>query len=165
MLYRISLRHVFRNYFQAFLFWASFMPTLHFFRSLVTSTHATLCLVLAKLLPSTTVVPCCSGYHYCITSFNQAWTQVLLRFKSCSRHVRNLRWWELQGSRLEIRLDVFPGSSIPQEQVTNIIITSNFRHLHFDFRFVVDDQTIASLNSVNIAIYYLNADTEIVTFV
>ena len=37
----------------------------------------------------------CSGYHYCTTStsFNKAWTQVLHRFKSCSRHVGDSRWW------------------------------------------------------------------------
>ena len=35
----------------------------------------------------------CSDYHYCITSFNKAWTQVLCRFKSCSRHVGDSRWW------------------------------------------------------------------------
>ena len=32
---------------------------------------------------------CCSGYHYCTTSFNLAWTQVLRRFKHCSRRVRD----------------------------------------------------------------------------
>ena len=34
------------------------------------------------------------GYHYCITSFIQAWTLDLCRFKSCLWHVRDLRWWE-----------------------------------------------------------------------
>ena len=37
--------------------------------------------------------PWCSGYHYCTTSFNQAWTQVLRRFKFCSRRVGDSRWW------------------------------------------------------------------------
>ena len=40
-----------------------------------------------------TVAPWGSGYHYCTTSFNKAWTQVLYRFKSCSWHVGDLRWW------------------------------------------------------------------------
>ena len=35
----------------------------------------------------------CSGYHYCTTSFNEAWTKVLHSFKSCSRLVRDSRWW------------------------------------------------------------------------
>ena len=39
------------------------------------------------------VVPWCSGYRYCTTSFNKAWTQVLRRFKSCSRHVGDSWWW------------------------------------------------------------------------
>ena len=39
------------------------------------------------------VVLWCSGYHYYTTSFKQAWTQVLHRFKSCLWRVRDLRWW------------------------------------------------------------------------
>ena len=39
------------------------------------------------------VAPWCSGYHYCATSFYKAWTQVLCRFKSCSRCVRDSWWW------------------------------------------------------------------------
>ena len=35
----------------------------------------------------------CSGYHNCTTSFIKAWTQVLRRFKSCSRRVGDSRWW------------------------------------------------------------------------
>ena len=35
----------------------------------------------------------CSGNHYCTTSFNKAWTQVLRRFKSCLRRVGDSRWW------------------------------------------------------------------------
>ena len=34
-----------------------------------------------------------SGYHNCTASFNKAWTQVLCRFKSCSRRVGDSRWW------------------------------------------------------------------------
>ena len=33
------------------------------------------------------------GYHYCTTSFYEALTQVLGRFKSCSRRVGDSRWW------------------------------------------------------------------------
>ena len=40
------------------------------------------------------VAPWCSGYHYCTTSFNKVWTQALCRFKSCSQHVGDSRWWE-----------------------------------------------------------------------
>ena len=39
------------------------------------------------------VAPCCSGYHYCTTSFNKVWPQVLRRFKSCLQRVRDSRWW------------------------------------------------------------------------
>ena len=39
------------------------------------------------------VVLWCSGYCCCTTSFNQAWTQVLHRFKSYLQRVGNLRWW------------------------------------------------------------------------
>ena len=41
----------------------------------------------------TLVAPWCSGYHYCTTSFNKAWTQVLHRFKSCSQRVGDSWWW------------------------------------------------------------------------
>ena len=34
-----------------------------------------------------------SGYRYCITSINLAWTQVLHRFKSCLRRVEDSRRW------------------------------------------------------------------------
>ena len=35
----------------------------------------------------------CSSYHYCTTSFNKSWTQLLHRFKSCWQHVGDSRWW------------------------------------------------------------------------
>ena len=40
------------------------------------------------------VTPWCSGYHYCTTSFNKAWTQILHRLKPCLRCVSYLRWWK-----------------------------------------------------------------------
>ena len=40
------------------------------------------------------VVLWCSNYHYCITSFNKVWTQVLRRFKYCLQHVGDSQWWE-----------------------------------------------------------------------
>ena len=40
------------------------------------------------------VGPWCSGYHYCLTSFNnKAWTKGQLNFKSCSRCVGDSRLW------------------------------------------------------------------------
>ena len=39
------------------------------------------------------MAPWCSGYHYCKTSLNKAWIQVLRRLKSCSRFVGDSRWW------------------------------------------------------------------------
>ena len=41
----------------------------------------------------TFVAPWRSGYHCCTASFNQAWTQVLRRFKPCSWRVGDSRWW------------------------------------------------------------------------
>ena len=32
----------------------------------------------------------CSGYYYCTTPFNKAWTRILRMFKYCLPHVRNL---------------------------------------------------------------------------
>ena len=40
------------------------------------------------------VASCCSGYHYCRTSFNKVWTQVQRRFKSWSLRIGFLRWCE-----------------------------------------------------------------------
>ena len=48
-----------------------------------------------KTLPTTLtqwVAPWCGGYHYCITSLNKTQTQVLRRFKSCTRCVGYSRW-------------------------------------------------------------------------
>ena len=66
------------------------------------------------------VAPWCSGYHYCTTSFNSAWTQVLRRFKPCSRRVGDSRWW---GS-----LNVFRQSTIPRKQFIIIIIIIPQQH-------------------------------------
>ena len=41
----------------------------------------------------TNVAPWCSGYHYCTTSFNSAWTQVLRRFKPCLGRAGDSQWW------------------------------------------------------------------------
>ena len=63
------------------------------------------------------VPPWCSGYHYWTTSFYKAWTQVLRRFKSCSWCVGDCDGEDLwQWSRLEIRLNTFRRSTIPQKQ-------------------------------------------------
>ena len=92
----------------------------------------------------------CSGYHYCTTSFNKVWTQVLRRFKSCSQHVGDLRWW---GSltmvpRLEIRLSAFRQSTIPQKQffiiitiiiiIITIIIITNVKNFTPQNKFLED---------------------------
>ena len=41
-----------------------------------------------------TSAPWCSVYQFCSTSFNKVWALVLCRFKSSSRHVKDLWWWE-----------------------------------------------------------------------
>ena len=77
----------------------------------------------------------CSGYHYCTTSFNKAWTQVLRRFKSCSPRVGDSRWWgSLTMSRLEIRLNAFRRSTIPQKQIIIIINVTDFWSLQLPWR-------------------------------
>ena len=42
---------------------------------------------------TTFVAPWCSAHHYCTTSFNEIWTQVLCKLKSCSQRVGDSRWW------------------------------------------------------------------------
>ena len=39
------------------------------------------------------IFPWCSGYHYCTTSFNKAWTKVLCRFQFSTWRFRDLQWW------------------------------------------------------------------------
>ena len=37
---------------------------------------------------------CQDPWCYWTNSFNKAWTHALCKFKSCLRHVEDLRWWE-----------------------------------------------------------------------
>ena len=63
------------------------------------------------------------GYQYWTTSFNNAWTQVLCRFKSCSQHARIDIGEDLwQRPLVEVRLSTVFQSIIPQKQFIIIII-------------------------------------------
>ena len=93
------------------------------------------------------VVPWCSGYQCCTNSFNKAWTQVLRRFNSCTRHVGDSRWRE--------SLAIFPArnkakwlSSVNHTTKSSIIIIIiikenhqiMFRRLHFrNLSFLVEE--------------------------
>lgn len=72
------------------------------------------------------VPPCCSSYYFCTTSCNKIWTRVLHRFKSRSRHVRDLRWWKsltiVPAGNEAFVLSTFRPSTIPQKQFTVILI-------------------------------------------
>ena len=48
----------------------------------------------------------CSGYHYCTTSFNKAWTKVQCRFKSS--------WWCVGGSTWWGSLTIVPAGNKPR---------------------------------------------------
>ena len=52
------------------------------------------CLRICQLAGSYFVAPWRSSYPYDTNPSNKAWTQVLRRFKSYSRRVGDLRWWE-----------------------------------------------------------------------
>ena len=72
------------------------------------------------------VAPWCSGYRYSITSFNKASAQVLHSFKSCLRmsvicDIENLWQW----FRLEIRLNAFHRSTIPQNNSPSSSLTAS----------------------------------------
>ena len=65
---------------------------------------------------------CCSGYHLCTTSFNQAWTQALTKLCASSNpacdmlEIQNGKdLWQWSG--LEIRLNAFSWSIILQKQL------------------------------------------------
>ena len=80
-----------------------------------------------------TVRPWFSGYHYCTTSFNKAWTQVMyrLKLKFCSLSVGDSRWW---GSLTMIpggnKVNHFRLSTITQKQFIIIIIIIIMKTLH-----------------------------------
>ena len=78
--------------------------------------------LLVKCLQEEEVAPWCSGYHYCTTSFNKTSTQVLRRFPA--RGVLEIWVGEdlWQWSRLEMRLNAFRLSTIPQKQFIIIIM-------------------------------------------
>ena len=65
-----------------------------FLESLVKSSNLNIGFTFLLTLLIDILVSWCSGYHYCTTSFNKAWTHALRRFKSCSRRVGDLSWWE-----------------------------------------------------------------------
>ena len=48
---------------------------------------------LLYIISLVSLAPWCSGYYCCTNPFNKAWTQVLHKFKSCSRYVEDSRWW------------------------------------------------------------------------
>ena len=99
-------------------------------------------------LPLKLVVLWCSGYHYCTTSFNYAWTQVLHRFKSCLQYAKDLPLWEsLTMSWLEIRLINVPflGQSYHKNNSSFIIIITNWDCVHCLKVWFVD----ADLHSLN----------------
>ena len=76
------------------------------------------------------VVPQCSSYHYCTTSFQKAWTQVLRKFKSWLQGVGHSQWWgSLTIVLVEIRLNAFCWSTIPQKQL--IIIHHHQYKIYF----------------------------------
>ena len=70
------------------------------------------------------------GYHYCTTSFNKAWTQVLRNFKSCSRCIRDSQWWE--------SLTMIPAENKVKRlsSVNHTKKTIHHHHQHQDFTFV-----------------------------
>ena len=64
----------------------------------------------------------CSGYDYCRTPFNKAWTQVLRRFKSCLQRVGDSRWW---GS-----LTMVPAGNKAKRLLSVNHITKTIHHHH-----------------------------------
>ena len=71
--------------------------------------------------------PWCSDYHYCPTSFNKAWTQVLRRFKSCTRCVGDSRWWGSPTMVLALKKGKCFSSN---NHTTNAIRHHHHRHHH-----------------------------------
>ena len=65
-----------------------------FYGCLLPRTHEKTLKKIFRVTPDNiTEAPWFSGHHYSTTSFNEAWTQVLRTFISCSWCVRDSRWW------------------------------------------------------------------------
>ena len=64
--------------------------------------------LLTQYILSVEFITCCNDYHYCTASFNKAWALFQRRFKSNSRRVGDMQWWEsFTIVPLEIRLNAF----------------------------------------------------------
>ena len=73
------------------------------------------------------VVSWCSGYQYCTSSFNLTWNQILGRFKLYSWRVGDSQCWgPLTLIWMEIRVNAFRRSTIPQKKFHNHHIYSLF---------------------------------------
>ena len=77
---------------------------------------------ISKIIYMTIMALLFSGYHYCITSFKKVWTQVLRRFRSCSRHVGDSRCW---GS-----LTMVPAGNKAKRYSSVNHTTKTIHHLH-----------------------------------
>ena len=67
-------------------------------------------------------------YHYCTTSFNKAWTQVLCKFEFCLRHVRDSQWW---GSLTRVPA----GNKAKRLSLVNHTTkTNHHHHLHYQLK-------------------------------
>ena len=75
--------------------------------------------------------PFCCGYDYYITFFNEDWTHILRRFKSCSQRVRGLRWWKLPAV-------VPPGNKASHYFVGEPFHETNYRyHYHYHHHWAI----------------------------
>ena len=85
--------HIIRNVSLDRKQWIFFLRTRSRWRLRYWHFKLTNCKEKSKSLEHAVNMPWCSAYHYWTSSFNKAWTQVLHRFKSCSRRVGDSRWW------------------------------------------------------------------------
>ena len=90
------------------------------------------------------------GYHYYTTSFNKAWTQVLRRFKSCRRRVRDSRRW---GS-----LTMVPAENKAKRlsSVNHTARTIHHHHHHHHHQGSLKDKILDPFNTKSDAKIFLN---------
>ena len=87
------------------------------------------------------MAPWCSGYHCYTTSLNKVWTQVLHRIKSCSRRVRNSRWW---GS-----LTMVPAGN-KAKRLSSVNHTTKTIHHHHHQSSILNKDSVASFFFCNL---------------
>ena len=104
-----------------YLSWSKKKSYFHEWQGKVSKTDWICVTILELIILEDICDPWCSGYHNCTASFNEVWTQeVLRRFKPCLQRAGDCDdLWQMV--RLKIRLNVFRRQTITQKRFIIIV--------------------------------------------